>query len=111
MLKKIKGLMPSLREKKRYLKIKVISLQSSNIYSFKHELISKIKQFLGTFESSKAGILPVNSKKDELLLKVNSNYLDKVRASLLFINTLNSNPVILKSVKAYGSIKQSNTNR
>ena len=109
MLKKIKGIMPSLREKKRYLKIKVIALNSENIYSFKDELIQKIKNFLGILESSRAGILSVKSSKDEILLKVNTSHLDKVRASLLFIKTLNSNSVILKSIRTYGSIKQSKT--
>jgi RNase P/RNase MRP subunit POP5 len=107
LFKKIKGLMPSLREKKRYLKIKIISLDNAlHLRNIQSQVIEQINSFLGVFEASKAGILPVYAKKEEILIKVSTTHLNKTRAALLFINYLSSHKVILKSIRAFGSIKQ-----
>ena len=106
--KKVKRLMPSLREKKRYLKIKIISLTGSFTTSPFQELLVKINNFFGIFESANAGIMLIstNIKENTVTLKVNNKYLDKLRASLLFIQELTTNKVIIKSIRASGSINK-----
>jgi RNase P/RNase MRP subunit POP5 len=75
---KIKPLLPSLREKPRYIKYKVAQKMSSdNIYK-------NIKQFLGELEMAKAGVKMINNN----IIRTNSKYLDSVKSALILIKGL-----------------------
>ena len=108
--KKIKGLMPSLKEKKRYLAVKVEFVDTSDNNRLLgrplHELVEKIRIFLGFKGASEAGLLPVSFANGVAIIRVSHNYLDEVRASLLFIRELASCKVILRSLKASGMINK-----
>ena len=113
MAKKIKSVLPSLREKKRYLVFEIIS--KNNIKSFS-EISSLILQsslkFLGEVETAKAGIwlLPDkwNQKKQKGMIKVNNKYVDKLRTALTLIKSFKRQQVIIKSVGVSGMINRAN---
>ncbi len=107
---KTKPLLPSLREKKRYLAYEIIS---ENILSKKSVLTllrQKLVQTLGTFDSAGAGIMVLPSKYDykgqKGVLKVNHRYLDKVKAGFCLINDIDGNKVIVRSLGASGMINK-----
>ena len=110
-MRRIKGLMPSLKEKKRYMRIEVIPLDKGCVFTGRplQELVSKINGVLGFFDAAGTGILPVDFKNGEALIRVSAKYLDRVRASLLFINELASCNVILKTIKVSGSVNKART--
>ncbi len=114
MQKKIKGLMPSLKEKKRYLAIKINLLNEEKLTSQRpmNELIQKIKNILGIFDSASAGLMPVDfdSKKNIAIIKSSNKMLDKVKASLIFINELGTQQVILQTIKVSGMINKVKNN-
>ncbi len=107
---KTKPLIPSLREKKRYLAFEVVS---ESILSKKSVMLSiklKINQALGTFETAKAGIMflpdKYNQQKQRGILKVNHDYLDKVKASLCLIKKIDNQKAIVRSLSASGMINK-----
>lgn len=106
MQKKIKSLLPSLKEKKRYIAIKVEPMQGSLTRNPTEEIIHKIKNILGVFDSADAGLmyLDYDQKKNISFIKCSASSLDKVRASLLFIDEIGMQKVILKSLKVSGMV-------
>ena len=111
-MRRIKGLMPSLKEKKRYMNIEVISMDTKDIKFTGRplqELVAKINNHLGIMDAAGAGIIPLDFKNNHALIRVSAKYLDRVRATLLFINELGSKKVILKTKKVSGSVNKTKT--
>ena len=110
MQKKIKGLMPSLKEKKRYLAIKINTFDDQKIYSTRpmNELLEKMRSVLGVFDSAEAGLMPVNfdSTTNIAIIRSSNKMIDKVKASLIFINELGTQQVILSTIKVSGMINK-----
>lgn len=105
---KIKRLAPSLREKKRYLRFKILPLESEKLYVSRpmNEVIKKIKEILGVFDSADAGIIPIKYyvELNEAVIRVSTSSLDKIRSAFLFIKELGTQTVIIKSVKVSGAV-------
>ncbi len=103
---RIKGLMPSLREKKRYLQIKILPIEGFNPRNALADIVNQLNGLLGIFDSADAGIVPVNfdTKKNVAIIKSSSRALDKVKAAMLFVSHINMNPVILTVTKVSGSL-------
>jgi ribonuclease P/MRP protein subunit POP5 len=108
MQKKIKSLLPSLKERKRYLAIKIEPVHGLITRNPTEEIIQKIKNTLGIFDSAEAGLmyLDYDSKNNISFIKCSAASLDKVRASLLFIDEIGTSKVILRSLKASGMVNQ-----
>ena len=70
----MKPLKPSMREKKRYL------LVSGN--NLKENIPKAIQNFIGTLGMSKTSLSFIKSEKEFVVISVNREMLDKVRASL-----------------------------
>lgn len=100
---KLKSLLPTLKEKKRYLVFEIIKIepltQSKQTLT---EIVSKIKTILGVFESANAGILGVELKNDKGILRVNNNYVDKTIACMMLIQELNNKKTIIKPLLTTG---------
>ena len=108
---KLKPILPSLREKKRYLAFEVISKKKIN----KGEDVSNAirhysLQFLGQLGAAKAGIMVLDNKWNQHLqrgiMKVSHKHVDNARASLMFINKVNDNDVIFRSLGVSGILKK-----
>lgn len=110
MPKKIKGLAPSLREKKRYLKFEIITVDGQKLDSPRpmSEVISKLREILGVFDFAKAGVMPIKyiSHKNTAIIRVATNSLDKIRAAFLFIDTIGTKEVILRSLQVSGAVNK-----
>ncbi|MFT4261508.1 MAG: Rpp14/Pop5 family protein [Candidatus Woesearchaeota archaeon] len=110
MPKKIKGLAPSLREKKRYLRFEILTLDNQKLFLTKpmNEVIKKLREILGVFDSADAGIVPIKyeAKLNQAIIRVSTRSLDKIKAAFLFITTLGTQEVIIKSLKVSGNINK-----
>jgi len=109
--KKIKAVLPSLREKKRYLVFNIVSKKNIKSFSEVSELVWQASlRFLGEIETAKAGIwvLPDkwNPKKQKGIIKVNNNYLDKLKTALALIKSFKRQQIIVKSVGVSGMINK-----
>jgi ribonuclease P/MRP protein subunit POP5 len=110
-MKRLKAVLPSLREKKRYLAFEIIS---DGKIADKQAAFSAIKRaylsYLGELEAGKAGIMMLgecyNTEKQMGIIRVKHTYLDKLRASLCMIKEIDSMHVIVRSLYASGIIKK-----
>ena len=108
---KIKPLLPSLRERKRYLAYEVIS--KSRFYDAIHvnkAILDAANKFLGNLGMSYAGIIPINDKWNEKMqrgiMRVNNKHVDSLKASLIFVKNINGKESIVKSVGASGILRK-----
>lgn len=109
--KRLKPILPSLREKKRYLAFEVIS--KSGIYDYNQiagAINDSLLQLIGQLGAGKAGIKFLEDKfNQELqrgLIKVNHKHVDHLRASLALIKNINEEEVIVRSIGVSGILKK-----
>jgi RNase P/RNase MRP subunit POP5 len=106
-------LKPSLREKKRYLVIKVISKEKFSYNVIKSALEEKMKEFLGTLLLSKASPILLkekfNKENQTLIIKINNKYVNELKASLTLVKEVGDKKVIVKSVVCSGTLKKATT--
>ncbi len=97
-------LMPSLREKKRYLVYEIIS--KNKISNATKEINNTLLKFLGVLGMGRAGIIMLDYKNNKGIIKVNNKYVDEVRGGLMMINTLEDKQVILKTINVSGMLNK-----
>jgi len=109
--KRLKPILPSLREKKRYLAFEVIS--KSNIFDYNSiagAIHNSLLQLIGELGAGKAGIKfledKFNQESQKGLVKVSHKYVDHLRASLALIKDINEEEVIVRSIGVSGILKK-----
>jgi ribonuclease P/MRP protein subunit POP5 len=109
--KKIKPLMPSLRERKRYLAFEIVSERPiENFRAVNDAIWSKSLEFIGELGCSEAGIIVMHEKynieKQRGVVRVNNKNLNKLRATLALIEQIEDTNVIVRSLGASGVLKK-----
>lgn len=109
-VQKLKPLLPSLREKKRYLLFEVVSDKKFDQKDINDEISKAKSRFFGTYLSSKAGIQILKNKfEDESqrgILRVNVKYVDHLKTALGLITQVNNNDATIRTVKVSGILKK-----
>jgi len=104
---KLKQLIPSLKEKRRYVAFEVISKKGLSFNEVKESIIKRYKEFFGIIGLSKASIEVLNEWKDNKgIIKVNNKNLDELKSSLVLIKTINNQKVIVRCIGVSGIIKK-----
>ena len=108
---KIKPILPSLREKKRYLAFEVLSKQKFENYQQVADAINYTAlQFLGELGYGNAGIRIMHDQWDAVkqrgLIKVSHNHVNHMRTALMMINSIDNNEVIFRTVGISGILKK-----
>jgi len=103
----MKSLLPSLKEKKRYIAFDVINGNNLNQDDIEGTIYSNCKNFIGNLNYAKAGINILSEKGDNKkgVIRVNTKYTDHVKSALMMIKDINGNKVIFKSTKVSGVLK------
>ena len=108
----MKPLKPSLKEKKRYVVFEIISKDNHSVNDVSQAIKNKIKEFLGIKESGKAGIMFINNlwqdKTQKGVIRVNSKYVDDIRACFATLKEINCSGVLVRSLGVSGTIKKAN---
>ena len=108
---KLKALMPSLREKKRYLAFEIIS--KGRIKS--HSSVSKaiwqgMLSFVGTKGAAQAGLMLLPEKYHEQsqrgIARVNHKHVDALKGSFVLVQDVDNTPAIVRSLGVSGSLKK-----
>ncbi len=112
---KLKPILPSLREKKRYLVFEVISRQKINdANAVAHAVYSCSQKFLGQLGAAKAGIMVLNNKwnanMQRGIVKAGHRHVDALKASLTFIDKVDNQDAIFKSLGVSGILKKAENN-
>mgnify|MGYP001570940598 FL=1 len=108
---KLKPVLPSLREKKRYLVFEVISKEKINDANKVSNAVWHCSlQFLGQLGAAKAGIMVLSNKWDQKLqrgiIKVSHKHVDAVKAALAFADKIDNNDVIFRSLGVSGILRK-----
>lgn len=105
-------LLPSLRQKKRYVVFEIISDKKFSSAEVEKEVHQALLAFLGQLGVAKSAPMflgeQFNKPKQRFLLKINRQYVDEAKAALTLIKKIKNNPVILKSLFVTGIIKKIN---
>lgn len=119
-----KTLLPTLKERQRYLVYKII--YDKKIYADKSEylkdknvgfansksvnnfIVRECQNLLGIFDGSKAGLMPVdyNEKKNIGIIRLNNRYVDKVRVCLGMITKINNIDITIETIYVTGMINK-----
>src|SRR3989344_5596578 len=90
-------LLPSLREKKRYIAYKILSEKAINERTAKTAVCSYVMKFLGELNYSKAGIMLVEQKNNYGIIKTGHMHVNEVKTALALINEIDNNIVNVRS--------------
>ncbi len=108
---RLKPVLPSLREKKRYLAFEVISrerLSDSELVS--NAVMHYSLQFLGQFGAAKAGIMVLGNKWDPNtqrgIAKVSHRQVDALKAALALADKVDGKDVIFRSLGVSGILNK-----
>ena len=106
-MKGLKPLLPTLKEKKRYLAFEIVSKSKIKAFSEVSKAIwASTLSFAGTKGAAGMGIwvLPekYNATKQTGLIRVEHRSLDELKASLALIKEIEGQPVIVRSKGASG---------
>ena len=104
-------LLPSLRQKKRYVVFEVISSKVFSLSEIEKEVTVALLQFLGELGLSKAMPLFVKEKykNQKFIIKVNHTAVDECKAGVILLQKIKNEPVILKSIITSGSLKKASS--
>jgi len=103
----MKPILPSLREKNRYIVFEVISKNKIKFDNVKKEIYTMENKMLGEIEMSNAGIMFLSDWSNQRgIIKVSNHYSDKIRIPFLFINKINNYDVIVQTRGISGILKK-----
>jgi len=103
----VKPLLPTLKEKKRYLVYEIISKKKID-KDISFEIVKKATSFLGVFDAAKAGLRNVkyDVKKQKGVIKVSHKQLAKLKTSLALVNEINNEEVNIHTIGVSGILKK-----
>lgn len=104
-----KPLLPTLRQKKRYVVYEYISEREiSNEEVFK-EIILSFKELYGKIILAKAGIKHIAFNEKKSILKINNKYVNELRVAMSQISEINNIKINLYTIGISGIIKKAKT--
>lgn len=108
---KLKPILPSLREKKRYLVFEVVSKEKIKDASLVSDaILNSSMKFLGQLGTAKAGLIVLNNKWDAKLqkgvIKVSHKHVDALKSALMFADKIDDKEVIFRSVGVSGILRK-----
>ena len=104
---KLKHLLPSLREKKRYVAYKALAERPLD-REFSSYVLHHVQRVLGLFDAAQAGVQNVeyNSKDQTGILRVGHRYVDKTRAALLLLGSYHDQKVLCRTTNISGILRK-----
>ncbi len=110
-MKGLKPLLPTLKEKKRYLAFEIISKSKIKAFSEVSRAIwASTLSYAGTKGTAKMGIWVMpelyNPEKQKGLIRVEHRNMDELKASLALINQIEQQPAIVRSIGASGILNK-----
>jgi RNase P/RNase MRP subunit POP5 len=103
----MKPLLPTLKEKKRYIAYTIHSTQTVSGKA----LLQELRQLLGLFDSAAAGLqhITFNQKTGEGVFRTSVKSVPKVRAALTLVKKINNTPVRVVTTKVSGILNKVKT--
>lgn len=107
---KTKPLLPTLRERKRYLVYRVHSDTPLDGRTVAKAITSEAMSYLGVKGFSEAGLIPLHDKWDADsqtgIIRVTHTSVEPLKAALTFVRRIDGQDVIVRSVSVSGILKK-----
>lgn len=109
--RKLKPILPSLRERKRYLAFEIVSKgKMDNLEAISDTIWESSLEFMGELGTAQAGIMFLKDKyNDKLkrgLIKVNNRHVNHLKSALMLVNNMNNQDAFIRSVGVSGILKK-----
>lgn len=105
----MKPILPSLREKKRYIMFKVISNKSVSFSEVKKAIRANSKEFMGELLLGRAGLSFVDKwdQRNQVgIIRINHKYVDHLRTVFCLTKKIGRKNVIIHSLGVSGILKK-----
>jgi len=101
-------LLPSLKEKKRYVAFEIISKENISYNQAKKTIEEALMKYIGLLGTSKAGLKVLKEKysQNRGLARVNHKFVGYLRAAFTLIDKINNKKVIARSIGSSGILKK-----
>ncbi len=106
---KIKPVLPSLREKKRYLAFEIISQDEIREFTpVNNAIYNSCFNYIGELGMARAGVLMLKDKyqNNKGIIRVNRKNVDNLKSSLTLIKDINKRDVIVRTLGVSGILKK-----
>ena len=101
----IKPVLPSFREKKRYIAYEVRAEKALDFREARQEIEKKMLQFLGELGYGKAGVMILDLWDNNTgILRTNNKYVDEVKTALATVEKIGDQKVMIRSLATSGMI-------
>lgn len=106
-------LLPSLKQKKRYVVLETISDNKFSLQEITEEVESKLLLFFGQWGLAKSSPVILtdkfNAEKQRFIIKINHKYVNELKAALILSKKIKNTPVIIRSITTSGTIKKASS--
>ncbi|MEK6863437.1 MAG: Rpp14/Pop5 family protein [Nanoarchaeota archaeon] len=103
-------LLPSLRQKKRYVVFEIVSDKSFSLGEVQEAVENSLSKFFGDWGLAKASPLFVKEKwsetKQRFVIKVNHAFVDELKSALILNKKIKNTPALIKSIITSGTLKK-----
>lgn len=103
-IQKLKPILPSIKEKKRYLVYKIVCEQKIDIRDAKQAIDRQNLKFLGELLMSRANIMHINDlyNQNTGVIRVDNKYLNELKMSISLIRQINNKKAIVNPIYVSG---------
>lgn len=107
-MSRLKPLLPTLKEKKRYVAFEVITDGKPSSTDVSKTIWNSVHNFVGTKGAALMGLHIFNDKykHNKGLLRVTHTQVDPLKASLALIHNINQQPVIIRTLGVSGILQK-----
>lgn len=106
----MKPVLPSLREKKRYIGFEVVSDSMISSELVKKAVTEGIHNYIGDLGMAKAGMEIIEIKDNKGIMSAERKSTDMIKASLALITTIGEKKAIVKGVTVSGMLNKARKN-
>ncbi len=105
-MQKLKPVMPSLRERQRYVAFEVLSSIQLDASSVSQAIKNAVLQFVGEHGLAEMGLIMLKETfaNNKGVARCSHNTLDTLKASFAFIKDINGHAVTVRSLRASGAL-------
>jgi len=101
-------LLPSLKQKKRYVVFEILSDKKFTFLEVKEEVEKALLLFFGQLGLAKASPMLIKDKykNNKFIFKINHQYVDELKAAMMLSKKIKSTPINIKSLTTSGTLKK-----
>jgi len=102
-----KPLLPSLKEKKRYIVFEIISKTKVSFSAVRSNIEDSFLRLNGLIGAGKTGLMFLKDwENNKGIIRVNNKYVDSLKSCFCVLRKVNKDEIILRTVGVSGTLKQ-----